>query len=70
MAGLALLLLGGAISALAQDADGDGWDASVGDYLDCDDDPVTGPLVNPGQAEDGKDGVDEDCDGSPSVRRE
>jgi hypothetical protein len=54
--------------AHAQDNDGDGWDQTVGDFLDCDDDPVTGPSINPAQSEDGRDGVDEDCDGSLSIR--
>ncbi len=59
-----------------EDADGDGYGnpsvftesipQPIG-YVDvagdCDDDPVTGPAVNPGVAEVCEDGIDNDCDG-------
>ncbi len=52
------------------DADGDGHldaacAAKPGD--DCDDDPTTGPNVNPGVAEVCNGGVDDDCDGNNEV---
>lgn len=52
----ALVVLGAAGSAWAQDADGDGHDASV----DCDD---TDPAIYPGAIETPADGVDSNCDG-------
>ncbi len=35
----------------------------VSDFTDCDDDPVSGPNVNPGQAEVDGNSVDDNCDG-------
>ena len=49
------------------DADGDGYrgfDEAGYPESDCDDDPITGPAVNPGADEVWYDGVDNDCDAS------
>lgn len=48
-----------------QDQDGDSYEICDGD---CDDNPISGPTINPGTAEDSSagntsDGVDNDCDG-------
>jgi hypothetical protein len=48
------------------DIDGDGY-CLDGDPSDCD--PID-PYVNPAEPEDGVDRVDQDCDGSLSIRRE
>lgn len=53
-------------AAHAADVDGDQW-TKPGSPGDCDDYDNT---INPGQMEDGFDGIDHDCDGSISIRRD
>lgn len=67
---MSILFMEGLLSiAFADDNDLDGWE-DTDTPPDCNDTLYIGDGINPGEPEDGLDLIDNDCDGSPSVRRE